>query len=142
MGARAKSERERRDEEKKLTPPTSKKNPPKTKKPKTTFQVIQGLPEGGLRRVILTASGGAFRDLPAEELKNVTVADALKHPNWSMGPKITVDSATLMNKGLEVIEAHYLFGTAYDNIDVVIHPQSIIHSMVETADSSVLAQLG
>lgn len=127
---------------KKLTPPTSKKNPPKTKKPKTTFQVIQGLPEGGLRRVILTASGGAFRDLPAEELKNVTVADALKHPNWSMGPKITVDSATLMNKGLEVIEAHYLFGTAYDNIDVVIHPQSIIHSMVETADSSVLAQLG
>jgi len=142
VGARAKSERERRDEEKKLTPPTSKKNPPKTKKPKTTFQVIQGLPEGGLRRVILTASGGAFRDLPAEELKNVTVADALKHPNWSMGPKITVDSATLMNKGLEVIEAHYLFGTAYDNIDVVIHPQSIIHSMVETADSSVLAQLG
>lgn len=106
------------------------------------FQVIQGLPEGGLRRVILTASGGAFRDLPAEDLKNVTVADALKHPNWSMGPKITVDSATLMNKGLEVIEAHYLFGTAYDNIDVVIHPQSIIHSMVETADSSVLAQLG
>ena len=106
------------------------------------FQVIQGLPEGGLRRVILTASGGAFRDLPAEALENVTVADALKHPNWSMGPKITVDSATLMNKGLEVIEAHYLFGTAYDNIDVVIHPQSIIHSMVETADSSVLAQLG
>lgn len=106
------------------------------------FQVLQGLPEGGLRRVILTASGGAFRDLPAEDLKNVTVADALKHPNWSMGPKITVDSATLMNKGLEVIEAHYLFGTAYDNIDVVIHPQSIIHSMVETADSSVLAQLG
>ena len=141
-------ERERRargneeTKKKKLTPPTSKKNPPKTKKPKTTFQVIQGLPEGGLRRVILTASGGAFRDLPAEELKNVTVADALKHPNWSMGPKITVDSATLMNKGLEVIEAHYLFGTAYDNIDVVIHPQSIIHSMVETADSSVLAQLG
>ena len=141
-------ERERRargneeTKKKKLTPPTSKKNPPKTKKTKTTFQVIQGLPEGGLRRVILTASGGAFRDLPAEELKNVTVADALKHPNWSMGPKITVDSATLMNKGLEVIEAHYLFGTAYDNIDVVIHPQSIIHSMVETADSSVLAQLG
>ena len=141
-------ERERRargneeTKKKKLTPPTSKKNPPKTKKTKTTFQVIQGLPEGGLRRVILTASGGAFRDLPAEELKNVTVADALKHPNWSMGPKLTVDSATLMNKGLEVIEAHYLFGTAYDNIDVVIHPQSIIHSMVETADSSVLAQLG
>ncbi len=106
------------------------------------FQCIQGLPPGGLRRVILTASGGSFRDWPAEKLATVTVADALKHPNWSMGPKITVDSATLMNKGLEVIEAHYLFGAAYDDIDIVIHPQSIVHSMVETADSSVLAQLG
>jgi len=106
------------------------------------FQVIQGLPPGGLRRIILTASGGAFRDLPAEALQGVTVADALNHPNWAMGPKITVDSATLMNKGLEVIEAHYLYGSAYDDIDIVIHPQSIIHSMVETADSSVLAQLG
>jgi 1-deoxy-D-xylulose-5-phosphate reductoisomerase len=106
------------------------------------FQVIQGLPEGGLRRIILTASGGAFRDLPTERLQSVTVADALKHPNWAMGPKITVDSATLMNKGLEVIEAHYLYGVGYDDIEIVIHPQSIIHSMVETADSSVLAQLG
>lgn len=106
------------------------------------FQCLQGLPEGGMRRIILTASGGAFRDWPVEKLKTVTVADALKHPNWSMGRKITVDSATLMNKGLEVIEAHYLFGAAYDNIEIVIHPQSIIHSMVETADSSVLAQLG
>ncbi|CAI7755666.1 unnamed protein product, partial [Closterium sp. NIES-54] len=106
------------------------------------FQCIQGLPEGGLRRIILTASGGAFRDWPVEKLKEVTPADALKHPNWSMGRKITVDSATLMNKGLEVIEAHYLFGADYDNIDIVIHPQSIIHSMVETQDSSVLAQLG
>jgi len=106
------------------------------------FQCIQGLPEGGLRRIILTASGGAFRDWPAEKLKEVRVQDALKHPNWSMGKKITVDSATLMNKGLEVIEAHYLYGTNYDNIEIVIHPQSIIHSMVETADSSVLAQLG
>eukprot|EP00898_Chlorokybus_atmophyticus_P006513 jgi/Chlat1/6863/Chrsp51S06541 len=106
------------------------------------FQCIQGLPEGGLRRVILTASGGAFRDLPVEKLSSVTVADALKHPNWSMGKKITIDSATLMNKGLEVIEAHYLFGADYDNIEIVIHPQSIIHSMVETQDSSVLAQLG
>ncbi|CAI5975553.1 unnamed protein product [Closterium sp. NIES-64] len=96
------------------------------------FQCIQGLPEGGLRRIILTASGGAFRDWPVEKLKEVTPADALKHPNWSMGRKITVDSATLMNKGLEVIEAHYLFGADYDNIDIVIHPQSIIHSMVET----------
>lgn len=106
------------------------------------FQCLQGLPEGGMRRIILTASGGAFRDLPVEKLKNVGVADALKHPNWSMGKKITIDSATLMNKGLEVIEAHYLFGASYDNIEIVIHPQSIIHSMIETADSSVLAQLG
>lgn len=106
------------------------------------FQCIQGLPEDGLRRIILTASGGAFRDWPVDKLKSVTKADALKHPNWSMGQKITVDSATLMNKGLEVIEAHYLFGASYDNIQIVIHPQSIIHSMVETQDSSVLAQLG
>ncbi|KAG6488047.1 hypothetical protein ZIOFF_056805 [Zingiber officinale] len=106
------------------------------------FQCIQGLSEGALRRIILTASGGAFRDLPVEKLKDVKVADALKHPNWNMGKKITVDSATLFNKGLEVIEAHYLFGADYDNIEIVIHPQSIIHSMVETQDSSVLAQLG
>ncbi|KAI7754074.1 hypothetical protein M8C21_009589 [Ambrosia artemisiifolia] len=106
------------------------------------FQCIQGFPEGALRRIILTASGGAFRDWPVEKLKDVKVADALKHPNWSMGKKITVDSATLFNKGLEVIEAHYLYGSDYDNIDIVIHPQSIIHSMVETQDSSVLAQLG
>ncbi|GAB4820502.1 hypothetical protein N2152v2_007548 [Parachlorella kessleri] len=106
------------------------------------FQCLQGMPEGGMRRIILTASGGAFRDWPVEKLKTVRVADALKHPNWSMGKKITVDSATLMNKGLEVIEAHYLYGADYDNIEIVIHPQSIIHSMVETADSSVLAQLG
>nr|DAD30936.1 TPA_asm: hypothetical protein HUJ06_009787 [Nelumbo nucifera] len=106
------------------------------------FQCIQGLPEGALRRILLTASGGAFRDWPVEKLKDVKVADALKHPNWNMGKKITVDSATLFNKGLEVIEAHYLFGAEYDNIEIVIHPQSIIHSMVETQDSSVLAQLG
>nr|APW35790.1 1-deoxy-D-xylulose 5-phosphate reductoisomerase [Dioscorea zingiberensis] len=106
------------------------------------FQCIQGLPEGALRRVILTASGGAFRDWPVERLKEVKVADALKHPNWNMGKKITVDSATLFNKGLEVIEAHYLFGANYDDIEIVIHPQSIIHSMIETQDSSVLAQLG
>lgn len=89
---------------------------------------------GGLRRIILTASGGAFREWPVEKLKEVTVAQAITHPNWSMGKKITIDSATLMNKGLEVIEAHYLYGVDYDNIDIVIHPQSIIHSMVETAD--------
>ncbi|CAM8933827.1 unnamed protein product [Rhodiola kirilowii] len=105
-------------------------------------ECIQGLPEGALRRILLTASGGAFRDWPVEKLKEVKVADALKHPNWNMGKKITVDSATLFNKGLEVIEAHYLFGTEYDDIEIIIHPQSIIHSMIETQDSSVLAQLG
>lgn len=106
------------------------------------FQCLQGVPAGGLRRILLTASGGAFRDLPVEKLASVTVADALKHPNWSMGQKITIDSATLMNKGLEVIEAHYLFGVDYDAIDIVIHPQSIIHSLIELQDTSVLAQLG
>ncbi|MFN6066886.1 MAG: 1-deoxy-D-xylulose-5-phosphate reductoisomerase [Pseudanabaena sp.] len=106
------------------------------------FQCLQGVPEGGLRRIILTASGGAFRDRPTEELASVTVADALKHPNWAMGKKITIDSATLMNKGLEVIEAHYLFGVDSDKIEIVIHPQSIIHSLIELEDTSVLAQLG
>ena len=106
------------------------------------FQCLQGLPLEGLRRIILTASGGAFRDWPIEKLSKVKVADAIKHPNWSMGKKITVDSATMMNKGLEVIEAHYLFGLDYDNIDIVIHPQSIIHSLIELQDTSVLAQLG
>jgi 1-deoxy-D-xylulose-5-phosphate reductoisomerase len=106
------------------------------------FQCLQGVPANGLRRIILTASGGAFRDWDVEKLASVTVADALKHPNWSMGRKITVDSATLMNKGLEVIEAHYLFGMDYANIDIVIHPQSIIHSLIELQDTSVLAQLG
>jgi 1-deoxy-D-xylulose-5-phosphate reductoisomerase len=106
------------------------------------FQCLQGVPEGGLRRIILTASGGAFRDRPTEELASVTVVDALKHPNWAMGKKITIDSATLMNKGLEVIEAHYLFDLDYDKIEIVIHPQSIIHSLIELEDTSVLAQLG
>lgn len=106
------------------------------------FQCLQGVPEGGLRKIILTASGGSFRDLPTEKLSSVTVQDALKHPNWSMGQKITIDSATLMNKGLEVIEAHYLFDVDYDRIDIVIHPQSIIHSLIEVQDTSVLAQLG
>ncbi|NEP72610.1 MAG: 1-deoxy-D-xylulose-5-phosphate reductoisomerase [Okeania sp. SIO2G4] len=106
------------------------------------FQCLQGVPKEGLRRIILTASGGAFRDWPIEKLSKVKVADAIKHPNWSMGRKITVDSATMMNKGLEVIEAHYLFGLDYENIDIVIHPQSIIHSLIELQDTSVLAQLG
>ncbi|SKB13631.1 1-deoxy-D-xylulose 5-phosphate reductoisomerase [Planktothrix sp. PCC 11201] len=106
------------------------------------FQCLQGVPQAGLRRIILTASGGAFRDWPVEKLKEVKVADAITHPNWSMGKKITVDSATMMNKGLEVIEAHFLFGLDYDDIEIVIHPQSIIHSLIELQDTSVLAQLG
>ncbi|MEH2391790.1 MAG: 1-deoxy-D-xylulose-5-phosphate reductoisomerase [Nostoc sp.] len=106
------------------------------------FQCLQGVPKSGLRKILLTASGGAFREWDVEKLADVTVADAIKHPNWSMGRKITVDSATLMNKGLEVIEAHFLFGLDYDNIEIVIHPQSIIHSLIELQDTSVLAQLG
>jgi len=92
-------------------------------------------------RLLLTASGGPFRGWTAERLRAVTVAEALAHPTWSMGPKITIDSSTLMNKGLEVIEAHELFGIGYDRIDIVVHPQSIVHSMVELRDGSTLAQL-
>ncbi|MUG99311.1 1-deoxy-D-xylulose-5-phosphate reductoisomerase [Scytonema sp. UIC 10036] len=106
------------------------------------FQCLQGVPKDGLKKILLTASGGAFRDWEVEKLAEVTVADALKHPNWTMGRKITVDSATLMNKGLEVIEAHFLFGLDYKDIEIVIHPQSIIHSLIELQDTSVLAQLG
>ena len=94
-----------------------------------------------VRRLLLTASGGPFRGRTAGSLQEVTIVDALKHPTWSMGPKITVDSSTLMNKGLEVIEAHELFGVGFDNIDVVVHPQSVVHSMVEFTDGSVIAQL-
>ncbi len=92
-------------------------------------------------RLVLTASGGPFRGRSAAELANVTVDEALRHPTWSMGPKITIDSSTLMNKGLEVIEAHELFGTPFDEIDVVVHPQSVVHSMVEFIDGSTIAQL-
>ncbi len=95
-----------------------------------------------IRRLILTASGGPFRGRPASDLTGVTADEALRHPTWRMGRKITIDSATLMNKGLEVIEAHWLFGVDADQIDVVIHPQSVVHSMVELTDSSVIAQLG
>jgi 1-deoxy-D-xylulose-5-phosphate reductoisomerase len=90
----------------------------------------------------LTASGGAFRDYDAADIYNATRKQALNHPNWDMGAKITIDSATLMNKGLEVIEAHWLFDTPYDNLDVMIHPQSVVHSMVEFEDGSIIAQLG
>jgi len=94
-----------------------------------------------LSRLVLTASGGPFRGRSAESLANVTVDEALNHPTWKMGPKITIDSSTLMNKGLEVIEAHELYGASYDNIDVVVHPQSVVHSMVEFTDGSTIAQL-
>lgn len=94
-----------------------------------------------LARLVITASGGPFRGKTLSELAGVTVQDALAHPTWKMGPKITVDSSTLMNKGLEVIEAHLLFGVAYDQIDVVVHPQSVVHSMVETTDGATIAQL-
>jgi len=95
-----------------------------------------------IKRLVLTASGGSFRDKSRYELENVSLIDALHHPNWSMGAKITIDSATMMNKGLEVIEAHWLFGVSYDQIDVIMHRQSIVHSMVEYTDRAVIAQLG
>lgn len=106
------------------------------------YQVLQGIEEEDLSKLIITASGGSFRMKTREELENVTVEDALNHPNWSMGAKITIDSATMFNKGLEVIEAHHLYNVGYDDIEVVVHYESIIHSMIETKDYSVLAQLG
>ncbi|MEH7077008.1 1-deoxy-D-xylulose-5-phosphate reductoisomerase [Neobacillus drentensis] len=106
------------------------------------FQALQGEKEKNIERLILTASGGSFRDFSRQELKNVTVEQALNHPNWSMGAKITIDSASMMNKGLEVIEAHWLFDIPYEKIDVLLHKESIIHSMVEFHDSSIIAQLG
>jgi len=106
------------------------------------FQSIEGHRNQDIGRIILTASGGPFLNTPAEQLKQVTVADALNHPNWSMGRKITIDSATMMNKGLEVLEARWLFDAPVDKIAVNIHPQSIIHSMVEYIDGCVIAQLG
>ena len=105
------------------------------------FQCLQGHPQAGVRQIVLTASGGAFRDWPAERLRHVTPADALKHPNWAMGPKITVDSATLANKGLELIEAQCLFGVTASQCRAVLHPQSIVHCLVEFADGVMLAQL-
>jgi 1-deoxy-D-xylulose-5-phosphate reductoisomerase len=106
------------------------------------FQCLAGAVPREVRRVVLTASGGPFRGWARPALERVTVEQALRHPTWRMGAKITVDSATLMNKGLEVIEAHWLFGVPFERIDVVVHPQSIVHSMVEFVDRSVLAQLG
>jgi 1-deoxy-D-xylulose-5-phosphate reductoisomerase len=106
------------------------------------LQCLCGATDRSLRRMILTASGGPFRDWPLERLRGVTPEQALRHPTWDMGAKITIDSATLANKALEVVEAHFLFDAPYDSIEVVVHPQSVIHSMVEFVDGSVLAQLG
>jgi len=106
------------------------------------LQSMAGEQRDNIERLVLTASGGPFRGWSSEQLRQVSVAECLKHPNWSMGRKITVDSATLMNKGLEVIEAFWLFSLPYDQIDVIVHPQSIIHSMVEYRDGAVIAQLG
>ncbi|MFP4465862.1 MAG: 1-deoxy-D-xylulose-5-phosphate reductoisomerase [Candidatus Goldiibacteriota bacterium] len=105
------------------------------------FQALKGNKKQYVKKLIITASGGPFKNTAANRLKNITVPQALDHPTWKMGRKITIDSATLMNKGLEVIEAHYLFGIPYEKIEVVIHPQSIIHSMVEYIDGSVIAQM-
>ncbi len=105
------------------------------------FQCLQGIPRDQVSRVILTASGGSFRDTPIEQLGSVTLEKALQHPNWDMGPKVTIDSATMANKGLEMIEASWLFGMAPEQVDVVIHAQSIVHSLVECLDGCVIAQL-
>lgn len=107
----------------------------------TIFQCLLGNKKEDVRRIIITASGGSFRDKSRSELVDVKVEDALKHPNWQMGAKITIDSATMVNKGLEVIEAHYLFDIDYENIETVIHPESIVHSMVEYKDGSIIAGL-
>lgn len=106
------------------------------------FQCLNGESLGAVEKITLTASGGSFRDRTRDELQGVTVEEALRHPNWAMGAKITIDSATMVNKGLEVIEAHWLFRLPYERIEVLIHPESIIHSMVEFRDKSVIAQLG
>jgi 1-deoxy-D-xylulose-5-phosphate reductoisomerase len=106
------------------------------------LQCIAGRPAAEVRRLVITASGGPFRRWTSRQLENATLADALQHPTWRMGRKITVDSATLANKALEVIEAHFLFGLPYDRIEVVVHPQSVVHSFVEFVDGSVLAQMG
>jgi 1-deoxy-D-xylulose-5-phosphate reductoisomerase len=105
------------------------------------FQCLEGKSSLDIRRIILTASGGPFRETPRKDFNSITPEQALKHPTWNMGPKITIDSATLFNKGLEMIEAHWLFGVEMKRVEVVIHPQSIVHSMVEFADGSTLAQL-
>jgi 1-deoxy-D-xylulose-5-phosphate reductoisomerase len=125
--------REARDNEVNVLPVDSEHN--------AIFQCVEGKGSLDIRRIILTASGGPFRETPRKDFKSITPEQALKHPTWNMGPKITIDSATLFNKGLEMIEAHWLFGVEMKRVEVVIHPQSIVHSMVELTDGSTLAQL-
>jgi 1-deoxy-D-xylulose-5-phosphate reductoisomerase len=125
--------REARDNEVNVLPVDSEHN--------AIFQCLEGKNSLDIRRIILTASGGPFREIPRKDFNSITPDQALKHPTWNMGPKITIDSATLFNKGLEMIEAHWLFGVEMKRVEVVIHPQSIVHSMVEFADGSTLAQL-
>src|SRR6184192_807367 len=125
--------REARDNEVRVLPVDSEHN--------AIFQCLEGKKSSDIRRIILTASGGPFRETPRKDFDSITPEQALKHPTWNMGPKITIDSATLFNKGLEMIEAHWLFGVEMKRVEVVIHPQSIVHSMVEFSDGSVLAQL-
>ena len=125
--------REARDNEVRVLPVDSEHN--------AIFQCLEGKKSSDIRRIILTASGGPFRETPRKDFDSITPEQALKHPTWNMGPKITIDSATLFNKGLEMIEAHWLFGVEMKSVEVVIHPQSIVHSMVEFADGSTLAQL-
>jgi 1-deoxy-D-xylulose-5-phosphate reductoisomerase len=125
--------REARDNDVNVLPVDSEHN--------AIFQCLEGKSSSDVRRVILTASGGPFREMPRKDFDSITPEQALKHPTWNMGPKITIDSATLFNKGLEMIEAHWLFGVEMQRVEVVIHPQSIVHSMVEFADGSTLAQL-
>jgi 1-deoxy-D-xylulose-5-phosphate reductoisomerase len=125
--------REARDNEVNVLPVDSEHN--------AIFQCLEGKNSLDIRRIILTASGGPFREIPRKDFNSITPEQALKHPTWNMGPKITIDSATLFNKGLEMIEAHWLFGVEMKRVEVVIHPQSIVHSMVEFADGSTLAQL-
>jgi len=125
--------REARDNDVEVLPVDSEHN--------AIFQCLEGKSSLDIRRIILTASGGPFRETPREHFNSITPEQALKHPTWNMGPKITIDSATLFNKGLEIIEAHWLFGVEMRRVEVVIHPQSIVHSMVEFADGSTLAQL-
>jgi 1-deoxy-D-xylulose-5-phosphate reductoisomerase len=105
------------------------------------WQCLRGVPADRVQRIALTASGGPFRDRPLDSFASITAEEALRHPTWSMGPKVTIDSATLANKGYEVVEAHWLYGTPYERIDVVLHPESVIHAMVEVVDGSVIAQI-